>query len=400
MTNAVPTTLLEPERAALLNEACGYRRDLHQIPELDFDLPQTLAYIQKVLATLPCEVVQPCRSTVAAYFDLDAALGNAANTHETIAIRSDTDALPITENSGVDFCSTIAGHMHACGHDGHMAMALATATWAGAQIHKAQAGQNPELAYNVLIVFQPAEETTGGAKTVCESGVFETYRAKCIFGFHVWPDLPKGAVATRSGALLARSSETTLTIHGKASHIAKSAEGNDSLLAGAHFLTAAEAKMAEFAAQEPCLLKFGHATSGHVRNAISDTTTLEGSLRVFSEEMFAQAKAAIDTCAANVCSTYGCTYELNFSEGYPPVINNDELTSAAIAKLASHGIAVAAIPEPLLIAEDFAFYQQHLPGTFFLLGTGTGIPLHSDTFAFDEDILVTGALVYRALLSA
>lgn len=377
------------------------RRDLHRIPELDFDLSETLAYVRGVLEGLSCEMTEPTRSCICAFFDVDSALGRERGT--TTAIRADMDALPITENSGVEFCSTHPGKMHACGHDAHMAMVLATAIWVDSILGElSEKGADPKdcpLAHNVLFVFQPAEETTGGAKTVCASGVFERYQVDRIFGFHVWPDLDKGVVATRPGALLARSSETTITIHGKASHIAKSSEGHDALLAGAHFLTAVETQMAEFAKQEPCLLKFGHMTSGSVRNAISDTTVIEGSLRVFSDDMFENAKAAIDTCAAEACRAYGCTYNLHFSEGYPPVINDEKTTKEVVEVLAHTGIEVDTIPEPLLIAEDFAFYQQQLPGVFFLLGTGTGIPLHSDTFVLDEEILLEGARVYRALLT-
>ena len=145
-----------------LQELRRYRRDLHRIPELDFDLPQTIAYIEGVLAPLACEVTHPCPSCVCAFFDagVDAA-------HAT-AIRADMDALPIAEATGAAFASTHPGKMHACGHDGHMAMALAAATYVDRTIRE----QPGAIRRNVLFVFQPAEETTGGAKTVCESGVF------------------------------------------------------------------------------------------------------------------------------------------------------------------------------------------------------------------------------------
>lgn len=373
------------------------RRDLHRIPELDFNLPKTIAYVHSVLDSLSCEVSEPTQSCVCAFFDVDKALGRQRSS--SIAIRADMDALPIDEKSGVDFCSTHPGQMHACGHDGHMAMALACAMWVDAVLK--DSATNPSSClfnHNILFVFQPAEETTGGAAKVCASGVFEHYNTERIFGFHVWPDLPKGVVATRSGALLARSSETTITIHGSSSHIAKSAEGNDALLAAAHFLTAAEAAFDTLSQQEPCLLKFGHMTSGTVRNAISAESRIEGSLRVFSDDMFKLAKTTIDRCAAVACSGYGCTCDLHFSEGYPPVINDENTTNASCASLEAAGIDVSPIPNPLLIAEDFAFYQQHLPGTFFLLGTGTGIALHSDTFTFDESILLKGVEVYQTLL--
>lgn len=381
-----------------LDELRVLRQSLHRIPELDFELPKTIAFVTSILRELPCEVIEPCVSTVCAYFDIDGAVGDTAGTRTTLAIRADMDALPITEASDAEFASQHPGKMHACGHDGHMSMALGCAWWLGSLI---KAGQAAQVKHNVLFVFQPAEETTGGAKLVCESGVFERYNVSGIFGFHVWPDLPAGVVATRSGALLARSSETTITIHGKASHIAKSEEGHDALHAGALFVIDALDAMNALSEQagEPALLRFGHMTSGSVRNAISDNTVIEGSLRVFSDEMFERAKATINESATDNCGLYGCSYDLHFSEGYPPVINDDTLTYLARETLAKAGIDVADIDKPLLIAEDFAFYQKHLPGTFFLLGTGTGIPLHSDKFNFDEEILLKGVEVYKALLA-
>lgn len=371
-----------------------FRRDLHRIPELSFDLPETISYVREVLDGLSCEVTSPCESCVCAFFDVDAACGRVAG-GPTTAIRADMDALPITENSGVSFCSTKPGHMHACGHDGHMAMALAAACWVDATLREARAGAACPLPRNVLFVFQPAEETTGGAGLVCESGVFERYRVDRIFGFHVWPDLPAGVVATRPGPLLARASETTLTVRGTSSHIAKSADGHDALLAGAHFLTDVEGLMARLGTEEPCLLKFGHMTSGTVRNAISAESVVEGSLRVFSDEMFDRARAGVEQCAHEACEAYGCTFDLHFSDGYPPVINDAALYGLATDAL---GEKLELVPEPLLIAEDFAFYQRHLPGVFFLLGTGTGIPLHSDEFVMDEHVLLRGLDTYRTLL--
>ena len=406
----------------------AFRRDLHRIPELSFELPETVAYVRGVLDGLSCEVVEPCPSTVCAYFDVDGACGRPRGTRPATAVRADMDALPITEATGVDFCSTHPGKMHACGHDGHMAMALAAACWVDETLAAVHAGAACPLSRNVLFVFQPAEETTGGAKDVCESGVFERFGADRIFGFHVWPDLPAGVVASRPGPLLARASETTLSVRGVSSHIAKSAEGRDALLAAAHFLVGVESLMTELAAEEPCLLKFGRLESGTVRNAISAQSVVEGSLRVFSDEMFDRARSGVDKAARQACDAYGCTYDLHFAEGYPPVVNDEGLFALAEGALADindgadaraaqtggtgvaaaqqagavvmDGCGLARIPEPLLIAEDFAFYQRHLPGVFFLLGTGTGIPLHSDAFVMDESVLLRGLETYRRLLQA
>ncbi len=363
------------------------RRDLHRIPELDFDLPKTIGYVRSVLDGLAAraerhgqriEVFSPSRSAVCALFDR----GTATAT----AIRADMDALPVTERTGVPFASTHAGTMHACGHDGHMSMVLALAELLTERFD--------ELDESVLLVFQPAEETTGGARLVCESGVFERTGTRRIFGFHLWPDLGAGVVASRPGALLAAANETTVSFTGRAAHIAKAEQGVDALEAGCRFLTQAYAAIDQRRAEEPCLLKFGRMTSGAVRNQISAHTVLEGSLRTFSSTMAKRCQDDLRQVARHCADETGCAAEVRFSDGYPPVVNDEAIYAQARAALPF----LAEVPEPLLIAEDFAWYQQHLPGVFLLLGTGTNIPLHADTFDFDEAILARGVEAYLRLL--
>ena len=387
-----------------------FRRDLHKIPELDYDLPQTIAYIESVLAPLSCEVTHPCEGCVCAFFDVGAEL--------TTAIRADMDALPIAEETGCDFASTHAGCMHACGHDTHMAMALAAATYVDRELCE-RPGSLPR---NVLFVFQPAEETTGGAKRVCESGVFERYRADRIFGFHVWPDLPAGTVASCPGPMLARSSETHIAIHGQSIHIAKTygvsdVDSHDAALAAARFLVGERWLMSRLGAEEPCICKFGAVEAGTVCNAVAGDAKLAGSLRVFSDEMFDRARGELRDLLAQACEGTGCTGEIDFAEGYPPVTNDAGLYNLAAATIPE----LTRLQEPLLIAEDFAFYQRHLPGLFFLLGVGEpskGAPadstlagaadglgfahsaLHTDTLMFDEHLLLKGLSVYQRLVHA
>lgn len=370
-----------------LEELVRIRRDLHRIPELDDELPQTTAYVRGVLEGLGCEVFEPCRSTVCAYFDLGRS--------ETVAIRSDMDALPIQEATGLPFASCHEGRMHACGHDGHMAMALGAARWVDRVLAgKVQGVSADMLPRNVLVVFQPAEETTGGAKRVCDSGVFQRLGATRIFGFHLWPDLPEGVLASRPGPLLARSSETTAVFHGRSAHIARWREGHDAVGAAARFVVGAKWLSRRLEQDEPCTLRFGHVVGGTVRNAVAGEATVEGSLRVFSDAMFDRARKEVGALAQTAADEEGCTFDLTFSEGYPPVINDAGL----FARVRSALPGLAELPEPLLIAEDFAFYQQDIPGVFLLLGTGTGIPLHADTFTFDERVLARGLEAYRRLL--
>ena len=435
-----------------------FRRDLHRIPELGFELPKTIAYVTHTLEDVreillsnygaaACTVFSPCKSTVCAFFNRES--------EYTTAIRSDMDALPVTETTMLPFASQHDGQMHACGHDGHMSMVLGLARWLAAHFE--------ELPRNVLLVFQPAEETTGGARVVCESGVFERYNVDRIFGFHLWPDLPAGQIASRPGALLAAANEVTATFHGKSSHIAKADDGADALEACMRFYQDAYAYIAQREKEEPCLLKFGHMEAGTVRNAIAGHAVLEGSLRTFSVEMGKRCRHELSELAQKHAKEMGCICELYFSEGYPPVVNDARLYEMTLEALTESGmeqgqmptrenavetqaqsdatqekaplnkniteiklasntsenapdtsfsvhealpalpnpaplLAPTELPEPLLIAEDFAFYQQHLPGVFLLLGTGTGIPLHADTFNFDESILQQGLNAYKALV--
>lgn len=370
----------------LLAEVVRYRRDLHRIPELDDALPETVAYVRAVLEGLSCEVFEPCPGAACAYFD--------CGRRETVAIRADMDALPIDEASGVSFASVHAGCMHACGHDGHMAMALATATWVDRALGDAGAGTG-SLPRNVLFVFQPSEETTGGAKRVCESGVFERCGVTRIFGMHLWPDLPEGQIASRPGPLLARSSETTVSFHGVSSHIAKWRDGRDALGAAARFVVGSKWLSRRLEQDEPFVLRFGHLEAGSVRNAVAGEARVEGSLRVFSDEMFERARGEVRALAHTAADEEGCSFDLEFSEGYPPVSNDAALFETVARRLPG----LVRVPEPLLIAEDFSFYQRCLPGVFFLLGTGTGVPLHADTFNFDERVLVRGVEAYRSLIA-
>ncbi len=395
-----------------LAELKRHRRALHRIPELDFDLTQTIAYIEDALAALSCEVIRPCRSCVCAYFDA------GAGASRTTAIRADMDALPIEEATAASFASENPGRMHACGHDAHMAMALTMAAYVDRTLR-----EHPgKLPCNVLFVFQPAEETTGGAKVVCESGVFERYHVDRIFGFHVWPDLPAGTVASCPGPMLARSSETHARIHGESLHIGKTlgmpaAKSHDAALAAARFLVAESELMERLGAEEPCIARFGLVEAGTVCNAVAGEAHLAGSVRVFTDSMFARAKEGIERALREACEATSCTYDLSFAEGYPPVDNDPALFESVREVLPE----LQVMPEPLLIAEDFAFYQRHLPGVFFLLGTGVpssvqggdqdnprdaeGCPafatsaLHTDTMLFDEEALLTGLDVYRRLLS-
>lgn len=366
--------------AEIIQLATQYRRDLHQIPELDNQLPQTCAYVKSALSGLDCTITEPAPSAVCAYFDF--------GKPETVAYRADMDALPVTEMVDRPWKSRHAGCMHACGHDGHTAMAL---TLAHVVAEAAEA-----LPHNVLFVFQPAEETTGGAKQIVDSGIFSRHHVTRIFGFHLWPDLPFGHIGSRPGPLFAKSSEVNVDIEGRSAHIARAKEGADALEAGAQFITQAYRMIAEEVPEaEPKLLKFGMMHSGTVRNALSAHTEIRGSLRSFSPDVFEFMKRRLFEIAERITATTGAQVRLHLNEGYPPVLNDAELFRRVQNLL---GDELTLLDAPSMTAEDFSFYQQAMPGVFLCLGTGGDYPLHSERFDFDERVLETGVQAALRLL--
>ncbi len=358
-----------------------HRRALHRIPELDRELPLTQRYILDALAPLSCQITTPTQSSVCAYFDLDK--------EYAVAFRADMDALPVGENTGLDFCSLHPGNMHACGHDGHMAILLGLA----ARVEELKA----TLPHNVLLVFQPAEETTGGAKYICETGIFQKHNVRHIFGLHLWPALPLGVAASRPGDMLASSRQCAVTIRGKSSHVARAWEGRDALYAAGLFVTRAYSMLDEAPVKDKNrLLKFGKLTAGTVNNAIAAEAVLNGSLRTFSPEVHEYISRRMGEIADGITAETGCVFDINIQpSGYPAVINDEGLYTTAKALL---GERLQHLPEPSMIAEDFSFYQQEMPGLFMLLGTGGDEPLHSDRFDFPEEILPIGLSVFESLL--
>ena len=356
-------------------EIIADRRALHQIPELDRDLPKTMAYLENKLNNLRCRVFSPMAGSLCAWFDFGAA--------SAIAFRADADALPIFEKKDSPFASTHPGKMHACGHDGHMAILLELAR---------RLDRKKDLPHNVLLVFQPAEETTGGAKDLCATGIFKKYQVEALFGLHLWPELEAGVMASRREEMMSRSCEVTVDIEGRAAHVAKASEGLDAMAAAVAFYQKAMTLEASLPKSVFRLLKFGKLESGSVRNAIAGAARLEGTLRAFQDEAFYALRAGLISIGQELEASTGCAVSVHMNEGYPPVINPGALydrvkTLADFQELAA----------PSMITEDFSYYQKQLPAVFFFLGVGDTPALHAADFDFDENILLKGADFFEKL---
>ena len=350
------------------------RRALHRIPELELTLPKTMAYLRSRLAGLNCALFSPTPESLCAFFDF--------GSDHAIAFRADCDALPIQEKSAADYASTHPGCMHACGHDGHMAIGLELAR---------RLSEKKSLPHNVLLVFQPGEETPGGAKPICDSGIFTSYNVQAIFGLHLWPGLEKGTVFSRENELMAHASELTIDITGRSAHIAKAKEGIDATAAAVEVYR----RVREAEATYPHayrLLNFGQLHSGTARNAISASCHMEGCLRAFQDTVFDGLKEKICAIARDVEQIHGCTVNVHFSEGYPAVMN-----PPALYRKVRELMEFRELAEPSMTAEDFGWYQQFIPGMFFFLGLGDTPALHADNFDFDEAVLSKGADFFERL---
>ena len=351
------------------------RRALHQIPELELELPKTMEYVLNSLSGRNCQVLTPMGCAVCAFFDFGA--------DSAIGFRADMDALPVQETSDKPYASTHPGCMHACGHDGHTAILLELARRLSAK---------KSLARNVLLIFQPGEESPGGAIGICRTGILEEYKVEAVFGLHLWPGLSKGEIFCREQEMMAQATEINIDVYGKSAHLAKSHEGVDAMAAVVELHRLVAQAEASWPAGSYQLMKFGKLTSGTARNAVSCHSRLEGTLRSFRDEVVEGLKQQLRSACAQVEKSSGCTVKLTMSEGYPAVMN-----PPALYRKVRQLVTFSELEQPNMAAEDFSWYQKYASGLFFFLGLGDTPALHSVNFDFDDSVLVKGADFFEEL---
>lgn len=360
-----------------------YRRDLHKIPETFFQEYKTSEYIKNVLKDKPCKMIPVAGTGVLAFFD------NSKD--ETIAFRADIDALGITEDKDSEYKSTHEGFMHACGHDGHMAMLLALSDYLAENYKKYK--------FNIVLIFQPAEESVGGAKPIIESGELDKLNITKIFGYHVWPEEEIGVITTKAGPLMARTSELTVTVNGKSSHVASADMGVDANEVLAHIICDAyKMRQEELPEGTLSLLRFGTVNGGVVRNIIADKAVAAGSLRTFDDGVFDFLLRRLKEICAENDKKFGSTTVIEATEGYPAVMNDPGLYEDYKEIVKRSGAVFKEREMPHMTGEDFAFYQKKWPGVFAFLGVGLVPALHNNRFDFDEKALKYGIDNFVALL--
>lgn len=368
----------------LLEELITHRRTLHRIPEAGMEEFKTRAYIQGILdgLAIPYETVAGT-----GVIGIIAAKGRAdVDKFPTIAFRADMDALSMAEETGVDYASTHSGFMHACGHDGHMSILLGLA--------KVLKASEAELTRDVVLIFQPAEEGPGGARPIVESGILQKLGVTAVYGLHLYPEVEEGKFALRKGAMMAMTGEFDIDIYGKGGHGAIPHKALDAAVIAAEFLLGVQTIVSRFVNPiQPAVLTFGRIEAGERRNIIAKSARLEGTLRTFDQGVFKLICDRVRKHLEGLCTIYGCTYDMEIREMYPPVVNAPELVD--IFTVANRDEFDIQTIEPQMIAEDFSEYQQVMPGLFVYLGTRNeaedrAYPLHNSKFCFDEGLLLQG----------
>ncbi len=354
------------------------RRDLHKIPEIGFTEVKTQKYILDFLNQYKDLKVTPIAKT-----GIKAVLDIGAN--ETVAFRADIDALCIEERNQLDFVSTHKGYMHACGHDGHTAMLMTIAAFL--------CDNKDKIKQNIVFVFQPAEESTGGATVMIEEGILENPKVDKIFAFHIWPAVEQGKIGIRAGASLAGTTEFNIDISGKSSHGASPQSGIDTIVAAASIIEALQTVVTKnISPLQPAVLNVGKLTAGTARNIVAEEARIEGILRSFDENMHIFMENRIKEIVAGHEKVYGVKAMFSTEVKYSVVYNDVKLVER-LNNILDKDVIIE--NELFMTAEDFSEYQKYVPGVLMLLGAGNeekGFtnPLHSSSFNFDESIMLLG----------
>ena len=360
------------------------RRALHRIPEIGYKEYKTSRFIMEQLQQYPCFEVSQCGET-----GIKAVFMSGANA-ETVAFRADMDALAIRENTQAEYSSCHNGFMHACGHDGHMAILLGLARLIN--------DCKDSIRYNIVLLFQPAEESYGGAESMIDAGCLEVPAVDRMYGYHLMPSLPVGTVGIKSGALMAQASEFDVEFYGKSAHGAMPHCGADAIAAACQFVSGAQGIISRCVnPAEQCVVTFGSISGGEVRNIVCDYCKLQGTMRTFSDEIYSSVRERLTGFAEASARMFGCSAVYTERVLYP-FVNNDEALCNELRDIA--GPAAVSV-EPMMIAEDFSFYQRRVPAAFMFLGCGDGTEekkLHSDCFDFDERALEVGLEIYSRIL--
>jgi len=379
-------TWLKEKTKEYFPEAVKIRRYLHQCPEPCFKENKTSAYIADYLKKCGLEVQTGIAGT-----GIKAVL-RGAKEQPVVGIRSDMDALPIIEQTGLEFQSRHQGFMHACGHDAHMTNVLMSA--------KLLSEIKEKIPGTIVFIFQPCEEGTSdgspsGADRLIQAGILDNPKIDAMVGLHVMPGYPAGTVALREGPIMANVASVFITINGKSSHGAFPHQGVDAIYAAACAVTQFQSLISRRRdPNERAVLTIGKINGGVRLNVIADKVEMEGTVRTFSFDTQDMIETGMENILKGLQTALGITYEFKFEKSSQYVKNDKDLTSRVLPVFKKLlGDDNVMITDPVTVGEDFSAYSHRIPSLFFFLGAGEKGTLHSPTFSLDEKILQYGPLL-------
>lgn len=369
----------------------AWRHDIHAHPELAFVENRTGDLVAGVLASAGIEVHRGLAGT--------GVIGvlRGGDGKRSLGLRADLDALPLQEQNNFPHRSRIDGHMHACGHDGHTAMLLGAAEYLA---------ETRQFDGTVYFIFQPAEETEGGARVMIEQGLLERFPMDAVFGMHNWPGLPVGEFAVHSGPVMACADQFDIVVRGHGAHAAMPQQGRDPVLAGASLVQALQSVVSRNVDPlDAVVLSITRFQAGEAYNIIPDEVRLGGTLRAFRNELRDQAEAAMERLCSGIGAAYGLQIRLDYRRGYPPTVNSPaeaEFCRTVAAGLVGEGNVHTHL-NPSMGAEDFAYLLHERPGCYVWIGNGLdegGCMLHNPRYDFNDDILTLGASYWVKLVES
>jgi hippurate hydrolase len=373
--------------AELLPEITEWRQDFHRNPELLFDTHRTAGIVADKLAAFGCdEVVTGIGRTGV----VGVIKGKTDTTGNVIGLRADMDALPILEETGVDYASTTPGKMHACGHDGHTAMLLGAAKYLS---------ETRNFNGTVVVIFQPAEEGGGGGRKMVEDGMMERFNIKEVYGMHNWPKLPIGQFAIRPGPFFAATDQFELIVEGRGGHAAKPNEAIDTTLIASHIVVALQSIVSRNIHPDGNLVVSvtSFETSSKAFNVLPQTVHIKGTIRSMGTEMRALGETRMREISAGVAATYGGTVEVIFHPGYPATVNSPEQTefAAEVARAVSGDCQDAEIT---MGGEDFSYMLEKRPGAYILVGNGDTADVHHPKYNFSDETIPAGCSYWAEIV--
>ncbi len=365
--------------AEMHEEITGWRRDIHQHPEILYDTHRTSALVAEKLKEFGCdEVVTGIGRTGV----VGVIKGKTDTQGRVIGLRADMDALPMQEQTGLDYASKTDGAMHACGHDGHTAMVLGAAKYLC---------ETRNFDGTAIVIFQPAEEGGNGAEAMCKDGLMDRFGIQEVYAMHNVPGVPTGQFAIRSGPLLAAADEFDIHLEGRGGHAAKPHETIDTTVMLSQLIVALQTIVSRNADPilQAVLSVTSVETSSKAFNVIPQSAQVRGTVRTHSNEMRDLIETRLSEVAEGIAETFGGTVKVSYTRGVPVTINAEEQTEFAAEAAISVGGSCDEAPM-VMGGEDFSFMLEERPGAFIVLGNGDSAGLHHPEYNFNDEIIPMG----------